>query len=91
MVGLLERATWIRRSLKAVLSWGGIVRKLKGQRESITKEYLIADPEFWTMRRKEQSEDQVRIDMLPSYKSIYWRVCIYHHTQLSTNSRISTT
>ena len=56
LVDLLERETGIRRSLKAALSWD-IVRKLKAQRESIM-EHKISDPELWTLKRTEQSEDR---------------------------------
>jgi hypothetical protein len=56
LVNLLKQEKRIKQSLKAALSFD-IVRKLKGQRESIT-EHKIADPELWTMKRKEQSEDR---------------------------------
>jgi len=56
LVDLLQRESGIKRSLKAALSWD-IVRKLKGQRESIT-EHKVSDAELWTMKRKEQSEDR---------------------------------
>ncbi len=56
LVELLQRESGVKRSLKAALSWD-IVRKLKGQRESIT-EHKVSDPEMWTRKRKEQSEDR---------------------------------
>lgn len=54
LVDLLKSESGIKRSLKAVLSWD-IVRKLKLQRETITK-HEVEDAELWTKKRTEQSE-----------------------------------
>ena len=56
LINLLKQNNGLRRSLKAVLSWD-IVRKLKGQRQTIA-ESKVDDPEFWTQKRQEQSEDR---------------------------------
>ena len=56
LINLLHQNNGLRRSLKAVLSWD-IVRKLKAQRQTIA-ENKVEDPEFWTQKRQEQSEDR---------------------------------
>jgi len=56
LVELVKRESGLRRAFKAILTWD-IVRKLKGQRHAIT-DHKIADPELWTMKRKEQTEDR---------------------------------
>jgi len=56
LIELLKREASLRRSLKAALSWD-IVRKLKGQRHSIT-DHKVKDPALWTLKRKEQSDDR---------------------------------
>lgn len=56
LINLLHQNNGLRRSLKAVLSWD-IVRKLKAQRQTIA-ESKVEDPEFWTQKRQEQSEDR---------------------------------
>lgn len=56
LVEMLKKESGLRRALKAALSWD-IVRKLKGQRESITN-HKVADAEIWTIKRKEQSEER---------------------------------
>lgn len=56
LIELLKREASLRRSLKAALSWD-IVRKLKGQRNSIT-DHKVKDPALWTLKRKEQSDDR---------------------------------
>ena len=48
---MLKRESGLRRAFKAILSWD-IVRRLRGQRQTITDHLL--DPELWTMKRKEQ-------------------------------------
>jgi hypothetical protein len=55
LVELLKRESGLRRAFKAILSWD-IVRKLKGQRQTITDH--LSDPALWTMKRKEQTEDR---------------------------------
>lgn len=56
LIELLNREGGLKRSLKAALSWD-IVRKLKGQRQSLT-DHKVKDPTLWTLKRKEQSEDR---------------------------------
>jgi len=56
LINLLKNNKGIRRSLKAILSWD-IVRKLKGQRQDLA-EHKVENPEFWTQKRQEQSEDR---------------------------------
>ncbi len=56
LIHLLNQNNGLRRSVKAVLSWD-IVRKLKAQRQTIA-ESKVDDPEFWTQKRQEQSEDR---------------------------------
>mmetsp|Transcript_12619 Transcript_12619/g.23660 ORF Transcript_12619/g.23660 Transcript_12619/m.23660 type:complete len:479 (-) Transcript_12619:183-1619(-) len=56
LVNLLKKENGLRRTFKAILTWD-IVRKLKGQRLSIT-DHTVADPELWTRKRNEQTEDR---------------------------------
>ena len=56
LIQLLNRETGLNNSLKAALSWD-IVRKLKGQRQTIA-EHMTDDPELWTQKRNEQTEDR---------------------------------
>ena len=65
LVELLKRESGLRRAFKAILSWD-IVRKLKGQRQTITDHLL--DQELWTMKRKEQKF--IKFIVLKIYKWI---------------------
>merc|ERR1712038_1976780 len=56
LVQLLKKETPLYRSLKASLSWD-IIRKLKDQRVSLAQ-HTVSDPEFWTLKRTEQSEER---------------------------------
>jgi len=56
LMGILNKESGLRRSLTAAMSWD-IVRKLKGQRQYIS-EQMVDDPELWTQKRREQSEDR---------------------------------
>lgn len=56
LVNLLKNENGLRRTFKAILTWD-IVRKLKGQRLSIT-DHTVQDPELWTIKRNEQTEDR---------------------------------
>jgi len=56
LMALLKKESGLRRALTAALSWD-IVRKLKGQRQSIS-EHMVDDTELWTRKRNEQSEDR---------------------------------
>lgn len=58
LVELLKRERVLRRALQAVLTWD-IVRKLKGQRQSLAEHRKeILDTELWTKKRNEQNEDR---------------------------------
>jgi len=56
LMNLLNQNSGLRRSLKAILSWD-IVRKLKGQRQTIS-DHMVEDAEFWTQKRQEQSANR---------------------------------
>lgn len=56
LIRLLNNESGLRRALTAAMSWD-IVRKLKGQRIYIS-EARVDDPELWTRKRKEQSEER---------------------------------
>lgn len=58
LVELLKGERVLRRALQAVLTWD-IVRKLKGQRQSLAEHRKeIVDTELWTQKRNEQNEDR---------------------------------
>lgn len=58
IVELMKSEGVLRRALQAVLTWD-IVRKLKGQRQSLAEHRKeIIDAELWTKKRNEQSEDR---------------------------------
>eukprot|EP00559_Dactyliosolen_fragilissimus_P002866 CAMPEP_0184859718 /NCGR_PEP_ID=MMETSP0580-20130426/4706_1 /TAXON_ID=1118495 /ORGANISM="Dactyliosolen fragilissimus" /LENGTH=272 /DNA_ID=CAMNT_0027356513 /DNA_START=808 /DNA_END=1626 /DNA_ORIENTATION=- len=78
LMELLNKETSLRRSLKAALSWD-IVRKLKGQRHSISKHEVDAvGIELWTRKRNEQNEDR--------YASILQN--LLHHSQDFEGKRV---
>ena len=54
LMRLLNKESGLRRALTVAMSWD-IVRKLKGQRSTIQ---MVDDPELWTQKRKEQSEER---------------------------------
>lgn len=56
LVQILKKETPLYRTLKASLSWD-IIRKLKDQRVSLAQ-HKVSDPEFWTLKRTEQSEER---------------------------------
>jgi len=56
LIDLLDREPVLSRSLTSAMSWD-IVRKLKGQRTMLLKGE-VADPERWTVKRREQNDDR---------------------------------
>ena len=56
LLHLMERDASVQQSLQNAMSWD-IVRKLKTQRNLISTK-VIQDPEQWTERRNEQSQDR---------------------------------
>lgn len=59
LMRLLNKESGLRRALTVAMSWD-IVRKLKGQRQYISSDsdQMVDDPELWTQKRREQSEER---------------------------------